>query len=72
MRELLRDYVLFLANSGLRHGTETYPLKWKHIEERRDNGKSYLVVSVKGKVGTRTAMLRHNCKKYLERILGRM
>lgn len=29
MRELLRDYVLVLANTGIRHGTESYGLKWK-------------------------------------------
>lgn len=27
MRELLRDYVLILANTGMRHGTESYGLK---------------------------------------------
>jgi hypothetical protein len=31
MRELLRDYVLILANTGMRHGTETQNLRWKHI-----------------------------------------
>lgn len=32
MRELLRDYVLILANTGIRHGTEAINLNWRHIE----------------------------------------
>jgi hypothetical protein len=36
MRYLLQDYVLILANSGLRPGTETANLKWKHLEFRKD------------------------------------
>jgi integrase len=36
IRYLLQDYVLILANSGLRPGTETANLKWKHLEFRRD------------------------------------
>jgi integrase len=28
----LRDYVLILANTGMRHGTEAMNLKWRHIE----------------------------------------
>jgi integrase len=37
MRELLRDYVLILANTGMRHGTESYGLKWKHISFFEDS-----------------------------------
>ncbi len=36
IRHLLQDYVLILANSGLRPGTETANLKWKHLEFRKD------------------------------------
>jgi len=32
MRELLRDYISILVNTGMRHGTETYNLKWKNIK----------------------------------------
>jgi len=36
IRYLLQKYVLILANSGLRPGTETANLKWKHLEFRKD------------------------------------
>jgi hypothetical protein len=32
MRELLRDYVLVLINTGMRHGTESLNLKWRNID----------------------------------------
>jgi hypothetical protein len=31
MRLLLRDYILILANTGMRHGTEAQNLRWKNI-----------------------------------------
>jgi len=31
-RETLRNYVLFLANTGVRHGTEALGLRWRNIE----------------------------------------
>jgi len=35
IRALMRDYVLILANSGMRPGTETDSLCWRNIEEFR-------------------------------------
>lgn len=67
MRYLLRDAVLFLANSGIRYGTEFYNLKWRNIE-LRDN---YLVLTVNGKTGRREVIPRSNSKRYLERIQER-
>jgi integrase len=72
IRELLRDYVLFLTNTGLRHGTETKNLKWKHISEGVLNGESYVIIKLeKGKTGKRTIVCKHNVKLYLERIRDR-
>ena len=86
MRELLRDYVLILANTGMRHGTESYPLKWKHIsfDEQKlfvkgkgedDKGKyikrQYLLINVSGKTGKRELVARHNVVIYLKRIQSR-
>jgi integrase len=72
VRELLRDYVLFLANTGLRPGTETRYLKWKHISEFGKNGKYYLQIKVpRGKTGSRTVIARHSTRKYLQRIKDR-
>ena len=69
IRELLRDYVLILANTGIRHCTETANLKWKHIKEFvRNDGKRFLSIWVDGKTKGREAIARHSVRTYLERI----
>jgi integrase len=69
MRELLRDYVLILGNTGIRHGTETANLKWKHIRWYIDrSGHRYIQMSVDGKTGRRDLIARHNVVNYLKRI----
>ena len=71
MRELLRDYVLILANTGMRHGTESYGLKWKHLSWHRMNGEDMLVLSVDGKTKQRELIARRNCLAYFKRIHDR-
>ncbi len=71
MRELLRDYVLILANTGMRHGTESMGLKWKHVSEFVDDDRRYLAMWVDGKTGGRELIARHNCVTYLKRIHAR-
>lgn len=72
IRELLRDYVLFLANTGMRHGTETKNLKWKHISEKVINGEKYIIIQLQqGKTGKRTIVCRHGIRRYLDRIKNR-
>ena len=71
MRMLLRDYVLILANTGLRAGTETMNLKWQHITIIDHNGKNYLQMTVRGKTGKRTILVRHRVARYLQRIQER-
>lgn len=71
IRELLYDYVLFLANSGVRHGIEAMRLTWKDIGTRTINGETYVYASVitfkgKGKKRRREVILRHN--KYSDAI----
>lgn len=68
MRELLRDYVLILANTGMRHGTEALGLKWKDIAWITTDGQRYLQFTVDGKTGKRTLIARHNTQDYLERL----
>ncbi len=68
MRELLRDYVLILANTGMRHGTEALGLKWKNIQWITTDGERYLQFTVEGKTGKRTLIARHNTQDYLERL----
>jgi hypothetical protein len=54
MRDLLRDYILVLSNTGIRHGTEALGLKWRDIEWiTQKNGERYLQFTVKGKTGKR-------------------
>ena len=68
MRELLRDYVRFLANTGIRHGTEAQNVCWKHIDVFEDNGRKYLAVWVDGKTGQREVIARASTITYLKRI----
>jgi hypothetical protein len=71
MRRLLRDYILVLSNTGVRHGTEAMGLKWRDIEWIVKDGERYLQLTVSGKVGKRTAIARHNTETYLRRIQER-
>jgi hypothetical protein len=71
MRNLLRDYVLILANTGLRAGTETMNLKWRHITFVKHKDKKYLTLNVNGKTGSREIQVRHRVARYLQRIQQR-
>lgn len=66
-REVLRNYVLFLANTGVRHGTEALGLKWRNVDWYEKDGERYLVVNVDGKTRKRVAVARDNTLDYLER-----
>jgi len=66
-RETLRNYVLFLANTGIRHGTEALGLKWRNIEWYLREGERYLAVSVDGKTNKRTAIARDGVVDFLWR-----
>lgn len=71
MRNLLRDYVLILANTGIRHGTEANGLKWKNITLWEEDGKPFLKMHVNGKTGPRDLMCRAGVLEYLKRIHAR-
>jgi integrase len=50
LRELLAIYIPFVAITGMRPGTETEYLEWRHIELRDNGQKKYLYCNVlKGK-----------------------
>lgn len=68
MRMLLRDYVLILANTGMRSGTETDNLLWQHVHVFQEKGQEYLEMSVSGKTGRRDIICRANTVNYLKRI----
>jgi integrase len=66
-RETLRNYVLFLANTGVRHGKEALGLTWRNIEWYERDGERYLAVSVDGKTNKRTAIARDRVVDFLWR-----
>jgi integrase len=72
MRLLLRDYVLILANTGIRQGTEMINLKWRDISLTKSEGSEYLTMRIKGKTQKwRSIQVRHRVARYLERIKDR-
>ena len=71
MRELLRDYVLIMSNTGMRHGTESMGLLWKHVRIEKERGRYTLYMHVDGKTGPREFVARHCCVTYLKRIHAR-
>ncbi|MBB1077828.1 phage integrase SAM-like domain-containing protein [Rhodoferax sp. 4810] len=69
MRELLHNYVNILANTGMRHGTESLGLKWSNIEWFVDKtGEKYLKLNVNGKTGPRELIAKHNVEIWLTNI----
>ena len=68
MRHLMRDYVLIMANTGMRHGTEALNLKWKHVTLFEEKDLQYLEMSVSGKTGRRDIICRSGTINYLQRI----
>lgn len=70
LREVLREYVLFLANTGIRHGTEALSVKWSNIRyfTSISDGEQYIEISVDGKVGKRSLVGRDSITRYLERL----
>jgi integrase len=80
-RAMLRDYVLFLANSGVRCGTESSNIKWRHINWVKDSkGNELLEVYIEEskvtkaegrRVGVRTRGKDKGVARALTRILSR-
>lgn len=68
MRLLMRDYVLILANTGMREGTETANLMWKHVRMFEEGGNTFIEMSVDGKTGRRDIICRSSTLTYLKRI----
>ncbi len=71
MRELLKDYVRFLANTGIRHGTEAENVHWKHIDVFEENKIKYLAVWVGGKTGQREVIAKASTITCLKHIHNR-
>jgi len=82
-RELLYDYVLMLAYTGIRAGEEANRITWQNLSfEKSKNGNELIVISVlkkKGRKGTRSwrkVVVRNNdisdARKVLERLKNRV
>ncbi len=82
IRTMLYDYVLILANSGIRHGREAMDIQWANISfEKSKKGNEIVTINVvkrKGRRATaenRRVVVRHNelsnFKKILERLKSR-
>lgn len=71
MRYLLRDYVLIMANTGMRHGTEAQNLRWKHVTVFKENGLEYVEFYLHGKTKPHEAIGRAGTIDYLKRIHAR-
>ena len=69
MRRLCIAYVEFLLATGIRHGTEALPLRWRHIQWHWMDGKRYVRIWVSGKTGPRYLIARHEVVEVLERLL---
>lgn len=73
LRTLLRDFVLIIANTGLRYG-EAYNLKWNHVKQDTSSNDVdiYISLLVDGKTGEREVIARHSVLNYLKRIHKRI
>jgi len=66
---LCRAYVEFLLYTGIRHGTEAIPLRWRHIQWHCIADKRYLRIWVSGKTGPRYLIAKNAVIETLERLI---
>ena len=66
-REVLRNYLLFLSNTGVRTGREALELRWRNISWEVSGGERYLIVNVDGKTKKRSLVARDTVADYLQR-----
>ena len=68
LRNVLANYILILANTGIRAGTEAMNLKWQHISIEDVKGQKMVTVYVSGKANPRKIYVPASVAKYLNRI----
>ena len=66
---LCRAYVEFLVYTGIRHGTEAIPLRWRHIQWHWIGERRYLRVWVSGKTGPRYLIAKNSVIETLQRLI---
>jgi hypothetical protein len=64
MRHLLGNYVLILANTGIRYGTEADYLCWKRITLFKENRDVFLEMNVRGTMGRQDIWKRQLSQAY--------
>jgi integrase len=69
--ELLRDYVLILANSGMRVGEANALRETDLVEIEDDTGRKLYGFNVMGKTGKRFVVLRASARRSVDRCLAR-
>ena len=69
-RELLRDYVLIMANSGMRKG-EARTLKWRDVNSYTNEHGVWTTLRVKGKTGERLVVCQPGTERYFNRLKKR-
>jgi integrase len=68
-RKMLRHYTYFLSQVGIRNGTESANLKWKHITKVLEKGDYYYKIYIpRHKTKEREVVARDNAEKALMRI----
>jgi len=67
-RELLCDYVEVLLLTGMRHGTESKNIQWRHCEWHTADGVRYMRIYVNGKTGPRYLIGKHELAAVLQRL----
>lgn len=70
IRQLCRSYVEFLLFTGVRTGTETMPLRWKHLQWHYIGTQRYLKIWVTGKTGPRYLIAKHAVIETLNRLIA--
>ena len=68
LRNVLANYILILANTGIRAGTEAMNLKWQHISIEDVKGQKMVTMYVSGKANPRKIYVPASVAKYLNRI----
>jgi integrase len=65
-RQLLRDYVLIMTNSGMRKG-EARHLKWRDVGSFTNQHGTWVTLSVTGKTGSRMVVCQPGIERYFNR-----
>lgn len=68
---LLLNYVAIILATGMRPGTETRNLRWRDVEEIEADGKIYLRLSVRGKTGPRSLIVREFAWQHFDALCGK-